>query len=68
MSFLREAVGRGGGLGLLIPTRLLSWVRNRHSKIKEVRMSGIELIGELPQKLPIGLTAYQLLESSKTTA
>ena len=31
-------------------------------------MSGIELIGELPQKLPIGIMAYQLLESNKTTA
>ena len=29
-----------------------------------MRMSGIELIGELSQKL--GLTAYQLLESNKT--
>ena len=43
--------GGGQGGGLLIPTRLRSRVRiNRHSKIKETRISGTELIGELPQK------------------
>ena len=42
----------GGEEGiLLIPTRLRSRVRiNRQSKIKEMRISGTELIGELPQK------------------
>ena len=40
-------VGWGREVGLLIPTRLRSRVRvNRHSKIKELQISGTELIGE----------------------